>query len=103
MTSVAGVSNCHQYVRPYMIIVTVLLAAFSTLIFEIAPVSSQEASKPLVPALFIFGDSLADPGNNNHLASLAKANFPPYGNHFDTQKPTGRFCNGRTALDALGE
>jgi len=58
---------------------------------------------PPVPALFIFGDSLADPGNNNHLMSLAKANHPPYGRQFDTHMATGRFTNGRTALDFLGE
>lgn len=56
-----------------------------------------------VPALFVFGDSLADPGNNNHLMSLAKANHPPYGRQFDTHTATGRFTNGRTAMDFLGE
>lgn len=58
---------------------------------------------PLVPALFIFGDSLADPGNNNHLISLAKSNHPPYGRQFDTHMATGRFTNGRTAVDFLAE
>jgi hypothetical protein len=62
------------------------LAAFSMLISEIATVSNQEALKPLVLGLFIFGESLADPRNYNHLASLAKANFPPYRNHFDTKR-----------------
>ncbi|WRX20009.1 GDSL lipase/esterase - like 10 [Theobroma cacao] len=35
-------------------------------------------SKPLAPALYVFGDSLFDSGNNNHLPTLAKANYPPY-------------------------
>ncbi|EFJ17320.1 hypothetical protein SELMODRAFT_114853 [Selaginella moellendorffii] len=54
-----------------------------------------------VPALFAFGDSLADVGNNNYLVTLAKANFPPYGREFDTGKPTGRFTNGRNQIDFL--
>ncbi|GMN43435.1 hypothetical protein TIFTF001_012638 [Ficus carica] len=35
-----------------------------------------------VPCFFIFGDSLADSGNNNHLHTSAKVNYPPYGIDF---------------------
>ncbi|KAF3773880.1 GDSL esterase/lipase 7 [Nymphaea thermarum] len=31
-----------------------------------------------VPALFVFGDSLVDDGNNNYIPSIARANYPPY-------------------------
>ncbi|GLJ54165.1 hypothetical protein SUGI_1160760 [Cryptomeria japonica] len=55
-----------------------------------------------VPALFIFGDSLSDDGNNNYLSSLARSNFPPYGIDFPFG-PTGRFCNGRTVVDYIGQ
>jgi hypothetical protein len=55
-----------------------------------------------VPALFIFGDSFFDVGNNNNLATLIKANFPPYGRDFVTKQPTGRFCNGKLAADFTG-
>ena len=65
--------------------------------------SKAEAEKPVVPALFIFGDSTVDAGNNNHLITVAKANHPPYGRQFDTHMATGRFTNGRTAMDFLGE
>lgn len=54
-----------------------------------------------VPAMFIFGDSLSDPGNNNNLLSLAKANYFPNGIDF-AEGVTGRFCNGRTIADFLG-
>jgi hypothetical protein len=55
-----------------------------------------------VPALFVFGDSLVDDGNNNALASaLVKANYFPYGLDFLGGAPTGRFCNGKTVIDAL--
>ncbi|KAF7818709.1 GDSL esterase/lipase [Senna tora] len=58
---------------------------------------------PLVPALIIFGDSVVDVGNNNNLYTLVKANFPPYGRDFVTHRPTGRFCNGKLALDFIAE
>ncbi|GLU21383.1 hypothetical protein SLE2022_375260 [Rubroshorea leprosula] len=56
---------------------------------------------PQFPAMFVFGDSLVDDGNNNNLNSLAKANFLPYGIDF-YGRPTGRFCNGRNIIDFLG-
>ncbi|KAF9589525.1 hypothetical protein IFM89_025243 [Coptis chinensis] len=58
----------------------------------------------MVPAVFVFGDSLADVGNNNYLTlSIAKANFPHNGVDFPGKKPTGRFSNGRNAADFLAE
>ncbi|KAJ0024289.1 hypothetical protein Pint_07493 [Pistacia integerrima] len=55
-----------------------------------------------VPAMFIFGDSLIDNGNNNNLPSFAKANYFPYGIDFNGG-PTGRFSNGYTMVDAIAE
>ncbi|XP_040931100.1 GDSL esterase/lipase At5g22810 isoform X1 [Gossypium hirsutum] len=57
----------------------------------------------LVPAMFIFGDSIVDVGNNNDLVTLVKANFPPYGRDFAHHEPTGRFCNGKLAIDIIAE
>ncbi|KAJ4849982.1 hypothetical protein Tsubulata_004877, partial [Turnera subulata] len=57
---------------------------------------------PQVPCYFIFGDSLADNGNNNYLNTLAKVDYSPYGVDFPVG-PTGRFCNGRTIFDVIGE
>ncbi|XVE65503.1 hypothetical protein DITRI_Ditri08aG0005000 [Diplodiscus trichospermus] len=54
-----------------------------------------------VPANFVFGDSLVDAGNNNYIASLSKANFVPNG--IDLGGPTGRFTNGRTIVDIIGQ
>ena len=56
-----------------------------------------------VPALIVFGDSTVDAGNNNRLATLVRADFPPYGRDFPaTHAPTGRFCNGKLATDYTG-
>ncbi|RZC66741.1 hypothetical protein C5167_010440 [Papaver somniferum] len=54
-----------------------------------------------VPAVLVFGDSIVDPGNNNHLVSLVKANFPPYGRDFMGGTPSGRFSNGLIPSDLL--
>ena len=55
-----------------------------------------------VPAFYIFGDSLVDNGNNNGILTLARANYMPYGLDFP-QGTTGRFTNGLTFVDVLGE
>lgn len=62
----------------------------------------KTSNKPLLPALFAFGDSIFDPGNNNDLPTTTKSNFLPYGMDFVTHKPTGRFCNGKIPTDFIG-
>ncbi|XP_038706534.1 GDSL esterase/lipase At4g16230-like [Tripterygium wilfordii] len=53
------------------------------------------------PANFVFGDSLVDVGNNNYIKSLSKADYVPNG--IDFGRPTGRYTNGRTIVDILGQ
>ncbi|XP_042415032.1 GDSL esterase/lipase At1g71250-like [Zingiber officinale] len=55
---------------------------------------------PQIPAMFVFGDSLVDDGNNNVRATVAQSNFYPYGID-SVQGPTGRFSNGKTIVDVL--
>ncbi|GFP95234.1 GDSL esterase/lipase exl3 [Phtheirospermum japonicum] len=55
-----------------------------------------------IPAVFSFGDSIVDHGNNNQIGTLITCNFPPYGKDFQGGKPTGRFTNGLTPLDLVG-
>ncbi|CAK9310840.1 unnamed protein product [Citrullus colocynthis] len=54
---------------------------------------------------FVFGDSLVDAGNNDYIFTLSKADSPPYGIDFEPSggQPTGRFTNGRTISDIIGE
>ncbi|KAL4295038.1 hypothetical protein AHAS_Ahas18G0288100 [Arachis hypogaea] len=80
--------------------------AFWTLLLISVSVNnvSTATRSPMPPfsAMFVFGDSLVDNGNNNYLASFAKANYVPYG--IDTSwGPTGRFSNGKMLVDLLGE
>ncbi|XP_019168146.1 PREDICTED: GDSL esterase/lipase 1-like [Ipomoea nil] len=55
-------------------------------------------------ALFVFGDSIFDPGNNNYIntTTYSQANFPPYGESF-FKYPTGRFSDGRLIPDFIAE
>ncbi|KAF8062120.1 hypothetical protein N665_1204s0009 [Sinapis alba] len=55
-----------------------------------------------VPAMFVLGDSLVDVGNNNFLASIARANYLPYGIDLNF-RPTGRFSNGMNFIDLLAQ
>lgn len=63
--------------------------------------AAAAAAAAQVPAMFAFGDSLIDAGNNNFISSIAKSNYYPYGIDF-RGGPSGRFTNGRTFVDMLG-
>ncbi|XAR65817.1 Triacylglycerol lipase [Bertholletia excelsa] len=54
-------------------------------------------------AFFVFGDSLVDSGNNNYLATPARADSPPYGIDYPTRRPTGRFSNGLNIPDIISQ
>ncbi|KAF7143631.1 hypothetical protein RHSIM_Rhsim05G0169200 [Rhododendron simsii] len=54
-------------------------------------------------AFFVFGDSLVDNGNNNYLATTARADSPPYGIDYPTHRPTGRFSNGYNIPDLISQ
>lgn len=62
------------------------------------------SSAQTVPALYVFGDSLVDVGNNNYLPlSILKADFPYNGIDYPGKKTTGRFSNGKNAADFIAE
>lgn len=54
-------------------------------------------------ALFVFGDSTVDAGNNDYILTPTKGDHVPYGRDFIDHKPTGRFSNGKLATDFLSE
>ncbi|KAL6854568.1 hypothetical protein ACP4OV_019130 [Aristida adscensionis] len=57
------------------------------------------------PAIFVFGDSTMDVGNNNYLPGpdVPRANKPYYGIDFPGSIPTGRFSNGYNIADYLAK
>ncbi|XP_042480161.1 GDSL esterase/lipase 7-like [Macadamia integrifolia] len=61
-----------------------------------------KSSSHLVPALYVFGDSIVDSGNNDFLNTSSKVNYKPYGIDFPAG-PTGRFSNGNTFAEFLAQ
>lgn len=55
-----------------------------------------------IPAVFVFGDSIMDTGNNNNMSTPSRCNYPPYGRDFKGGIPTGRFSNGKVPSDFIG-
>lgn len=90
-------------------IVKVIAAAatVATLLLHLVGVAGAEAKHlhHAVPAIYVFGDSLLDVGNNNYLPGgvSTKGNYPHYGIDYPGGKPTGRFCNGYLAVDFLAQ
>ena len=79
--------------------ISIVMIRNSFLSFFIFSLGFLEAQK--TPAIYVFGDSLVDNGNNNFLATSARANYPPYGIDFPTRQPTGRFSNGLNVPDLI--
>lgn len=117
MRTGSGVSRFRIMIRVYVVVafafVSVVVNAARTRSGELECAQQPESysncnlprtttTKSVVPAYFVFGDSLVDVGNNNYLPLAAHANFPPYGETF-FRKPTGRFSDGRNVGDFIGK
>ncbi|CAM0913768.1 unnamed protein product [Alopecurus aequalis] len=64
------------------------------------------AVQPVVPAMFVLGDSTVDVGNNNYLPGkdVPRANVPFYGIDLPgSHTPTGRFSNGYNIADFIAK
>ncbi|KAK1667627.1 hypothetical protein QYE76_055786 [Lolium multiflorum] len=81
----------------------VLLLLLVLLLVSPAISSSTKKVHPKFPAIFYFGDSIFDTGNNDYISTLGVANHLPYGRDFPGRRPTGRFSNGRLVPDLLNE
>ncbi|KAL1194150.1 GDSL esterase/lipase [Cardamine amara subsp. amara] len=86
----------------FSLISTKLLALYSLCLFFVGD-AQQFSGNATFSALFAFGDSILDTGNNNNLFTLSKCNFFPYGRNFKGGIPTGRFGNGRVFSDIIAE
>lgn len=70
------------------------------LLFSLSPIDARKN----ISAIFLFGDSYTDQGNNNYILTVSKCNFLPYGSDFmGGNRPTGRFSNGKTIADFMSE
>ncbi|KAL9248174.1 hypothetical protein vseg_021527 [Gypsophila vaccaria] len=86
--SAMKVASVHSTLKTFAVIFTV---------FFYIPAEAQTR------AFFVFGDSLVDNGNNNYLATTARADAPPYGIDLPSHRPTGRFSNGLNMPDIISE
>lgn len=82
------------FASSYIVLGVVIVVAVATGGFKGAEAQSARA-------FFVFGDSLVDNGNNNYLATTARADSPPYGIDYPTRRPTGRFSNGLNIPDFI--
>lgn len=73
------------------------LVFLSCLVTALSSISSQAEGR----AFFVFGDSLVDNGNNDYLATTARADSYPYGIDYPTRRATGRFSNGLNIPDLI--
>ncbi|KAJ6899497.1 GDSL esterase/lipase [Populus alba x Populus x berolinensis] len=88
----------------FVVLILALFAALGSIIFVLLQrcllfsICDNAKNTKLVPALYIFGDSTVDAGNNNNLSTTARAISLPYGIDFN-HTATGRFTNGLTVPD----
>ncbi|XP_027357737.1 GDSL esterase/lipase At5g18430-like isoform X1 [Abrus precatorius] len=78
------------------------LTVLSIVVLVVGGIVSGAEARPR--AFFVFGDSLVDSGNNNYLATTARADAPPYGIDYPpSHRPTGRFSNGYNIPDLISQ
>ncbi|KAI3994204.1 hypothetical protein MKX01_012461 [Papaver californicum] len=99
------ISTPNSY-HPHLLLKNVLIIFLA---FQMWCSSTTSSANPLesdhTRALFVFGDSLVDVGNNNYIPlTIGKCNYFPYGMDFPSGiSSTGRYTNGRTVVDIIGE
>ena len=88
-------------------LVAMKVLVLSSMVLSVVVASGVElpVQRRRVPAMYVFGDSTLDVGNNNHLEGeqVPRANKPYYGIDLPgSGKPTGRFSNGYNVADFVG-
>ncbi|KAF0932587.1 hypothetical protein E2562_010464 [Oryza meyeriana var. granulata] len=67
-----------------------------------AATAGEREEVHLVPAVYVFGDSTVDVGNNQYLPGNSPLQLP-YGIDFPHSRPTGRFSNGYNVADFIAK
>lgn len=76
----------------------IMLLAFCAIIIAPQMILRVKAqNNPLVPALYFFGSSSVDVGNNNYVKTVSNATVWPYAIDFNNNR--GRFSNGKNLAD----
>jgi len=88
----------------YEVVAMKALVVLSLVVGAVAGIRPSKLVRQ-VPAVYVFGDSTLDVGNNNYLPGegVPRANMPHYGIDLPgSGKPTGRFSNGYNTADFVG-
>ncbi|THF96555.1 hypothetical protein TEA_023210 [Camellia sinensis var. sinensis] len=91
----------HKHLLQLTLLFIVSVSLFMSKLSRAQTLTEQKASNHSISAVFVFGDSTVDPGNNNYIETVFKSNFPPYGKDFPNHIATGRFTNGRLVTDCI--
>ncbi|XP_057840477.1 GDSL esterase/lipase At2g42990-like [Cryptomeria japonica] len=84
-----------------LILHSVLYSLFIIIVQKCDYILSERVQK--VPAIFLFGDSYGDTGNNDYIDTNVTGDYPPYGKDFKDCIPTGRISNGKLMSDYFAE
>ncbi|KAF8729504.1 hypothetical protein HU200_017443 [Digitaria exilis] len=84
-----------------MVLVVLVLVCVGLLASPAAAATGGEEVH-LVPAVYVFGDSTVDVGNNQYLPGNSALQLP-YGIDFPHSRPTGRFSNGYNVADFVAK
>ena len=84
-----------EYSRNTIFFTIFLIASLLSL-----PIISVNAT-PNITALFAFGDSTVDSGNNNNRPTEFRGDHQPYGQDFPGHVSSGRLCNGKLVTDCI--
>ncbi|KAF5943858.1 hypothetical protein HYC85_017935 [Camellia sinensis] len=91
----------HKHLLLLTLLFIVSVSLFMSKPSRAQTLTKQTALNHSISAVFVFGDSTVDPGNNNYIETVFKSNFPPYGKDFPNHIATGRFTNGRLVTDYM--
>ncbi|XP_051142824.1 GDSL esterase/lipase At2g40250-like [Andrographis paniculata] len=78
-----------------------LLTSIAAALLLLLPPTDAAAFRRRPTAVFAFGDSILDAGNNNFFPTLFRSNHRPYGVDFPGGVATGRFSDGKLATDVV--
>ncbi|XP_050214247.1 GDSL esterase/lipase EXL1-like [Mercurialis annua] len=93
----------YSFFRHSSFILNLLLLVLTNILLRTTNALIKLPPNVTVPAIFVFGDSIVDTGNNNYIPTIIKCNFPPYGVDFKGGFATGRFCDGKVPSDLIAE
>ena len=79
---------------------TIFFTIFLTASLVSLPIIPINAT-PNITALFAYGDSTIDSGNNNNITTLFRGDHKPYGQDFPGHVSSGRLCNGKLVTDYM--